>query len=86
MLQQLAPDGLTETTERTINRTAPRGGTETNIGGTAATHCEPESANTCKAERPGDPEIADAILMPILELLAENGFRGTSLDAVALRA
>ncbi|MCL4552690.1 MAG: TetR/AcrR family transcriptional regulator [Candidatus Marsarchaeota archaeon] len=63
-----------------------REGTGTRMHGTEATLSKPETADTRKAGRPRDPEIADAILLATLELLAENGYRGTSLDAVAERA
>lgn len=36
--------------------------------------------------RPRDPDLADAILRATIELLAENGYKGTSLDAVAKKA
>lgn len=47
---------------------------------------EPEFKSPRMAGRPRDPVIADAILVATLELLAESGFDGTSLDAVAQRA
>lgn len=50
------------------------------------TTSDPRPSGQRTAGRPRDPLIAEAILVATLELLAKNGFDGTSLDAVAQRA
>ncbi len=69
-----------------INRVESKENSDEKRLGIAVSPGELELQNARKAGRPRDPEIANAILVATLELLAEHGYRGTSLDAVAQRA